>query len=94
MPVMSCKLEANAECYEIIGGMSIMQLSGAQGVCTSRGGTYSDATWCPWTAVVGTCSTVGISPFGVALIERYYPPTDLASAKVSCEERNGVWASN
>jgi hypothetical protein len=94
VPVMTCKLEASAECQEIIDqGMGLMDRSQAVFDCTRRGGTYSFATWCPWTAVVGTCSIAGIyTSEKFTLIERYYPPTDLPTAKASCEQRNGVWA--
>lgn len=94
VPIMTCNLEASAECDEIIGGMGLMHLSEAEFHCTQRGGSYSFTTRCPTTAVVGTCSIANIYYSGATLIERYYPPTDPATAKASCEQRNGVWASN
>ncbi len=75
MPIMSCNLEASAECDEIIGSMGLMHMSQATYDCTKRGGSYSFTTWCPWTAVVGTCSIANIYSSGSTLIERYYPPS-------------------
>jgi hypothetical protein len=93
VPIMSCNLEAIAECDEIIGGMSIMNLSQAEFYCTYRGGSYSLTTRCPTTPVVGTCSIAGM--FGTAnLIARYYPAADLATAQAWCKRMWGVWASN
>ena len=92
-PIMSCNLEAIAECYEIIGVMSRMERADALHACEQRGGSPSDTTRCPTTAVVGTCSFAN-SFKTWTMIERYFPPTNPASAKVSCEQRNGVWASN
>ena len=93
VPIMSCNLEAMAECDEIIGGMSTMNMSQAEFNCTSRGGSYSFTTRCPTTPVVGTCSI----PYAYGAekkIERYYPPTDPATAQASCLQRWGVWTSN
>jgi hypothetical protein len=96
VPIMSCNLEAIAECDEIIGGMSIMNLSQAEFYCTYRGGSYSLTTRCPTTPVVGTCTEAyALCCYGAEKkVERYYPPTDPATAKASCEEGMGVWASN
>lgn len=93
VPIMTCNLEAIAECDEIVGGMSIMQLTSAQWACAYKGGSYSFTARCPTTSVIGTCSIVGAYG-GADLIERYYPPTDPASAEASCEGRFGVWASS
>jgi hypothetical protein len=90
---LSCNLEALAECDEIIGGMTIMQKTGAQDSCTYRGGSYSLTTRCPTTPLAGTCSIAGM--YGAAnLIARYYPPADLATAQAWCKQMLGVWASN
>jgi hypothetical protein len=90
---LSCNLEALAECDEIIGGMTIMQQTGAQDFCRQRGGSSSLTTRCPTTPVVGTCSIAGM--YGAAnLIARYYPPADLATAQSWCKQMWGVWAFN
>jgi hypothetical protein len=96
VPIMSCNMEASAECDEIIGGMSIMNLSQAEFYCTYRGGSYSFTTRCPTTPVVGTCTEAyALCCYGAEKkVVRYYPPTDPATAQASCEGRMGVWASN
>ena len=51
VPIMSCNLEAMAECDEFIGIGSIMNMSAAEHDCTYRGGSYSWTTRCPFTTM-------------------------------------------